>query len=150
MTRNRMPRRLAGRGGQAMVEFSIIAFLLSVILLSVVEIGRMVLVYTTIANAARAGERYAVVHGSSRTGAGVDGPSGPGSNPAQVVTVVKNFASAGLLTGSLLVVTIAYSSGSNAPGQPVNVTVVYPYDPFTTWLPFHVRIGSTTQGVIAF
>jgi Flp pilus assembly protein TadG len=133
-----------------MVEFSFIAFLLCMLLLSVVEMGRMVLVYTTVANAARTGERYAIVHGGSRTGVGVDGPSGPGTNPAQVVTVVKNFASAGLLTVAELVVTIAYPTASNAPGQLVNVTVVYPYDPLTTWLPFRVRLGSTTQGVIVF
>jgi Flp pilus assembly protein TadG len=150
MIAGNMTRQPAGRGGQTMVEFSIVAFLLSMLLLSVVETGRMILVYTTVANAARAGARYAIVHGGSRTGAGADGPSGPGNNPAQVVTVVKNFASAGLLTGALLVITIAYPAGSNAPGQPVNVTVVYPYDPLTTWLPFSVRLGSTTQGVIAF
>jgi hypothetical protein len=136
--------------GQTMVEFSVVAFLLCLLLLAVIEIGRMVLVYTTVANAARAGARYAIVHGGSRTGAGVDGPSGPGANPAQVVSVVKNFASAGLLSGALLIITIAYPSGSNAPGQTVNVTVTYPYDPLTTWFPFRVRLGTTTQGVITY
>jgi hypothetical protein len=120
------------------------------LVLSVVEIGRVVLVYSTVANAARAGVRYAIIHGGSRTGVGVDGPSGPGNNPAQVETVVRNFAGAGLLSQSRLIITIAYPAGSNAPGQRVNVTVVYPYDPFTTWLPLGVRLGSTTQGVIAF
>jgi Flp pilus assembly protein TadG len=121
-----------------------------VLLLSIVEIGRMVLVYTTVANAARAGARYAIVHGGTRTGSGVDGPSGPAGNPPQVVTVVKNFASAGLLSTGLLAITVNYTGASNAPGQRVSVTVVYPYDPFTTYLPLRVRLGSTTQGVIAF
>lgn len=143
-------RHSGRRNGQSTVEFSIVAFLLCMLLFSVLDMGRMVLVYTTVANAARAGARYAIVHGGSRSGAGVDGPSGPASNPAQVVTVVQNFASSGPLTGSLLTITIAYPNGSNAPGQPVNVTAVYPYDPLTTWLPFRVRLGSTTQGVIAF
>jgi Flp pilus assembly protein TadG len=132
------------------VEFSLIAFLLCIVLFSVLEVGRMVLVYTTVANAARAGARYAIVHGGSRTGVGVDGPSGPGNNPAQVVTVVKNFASAGLLTAAQLVITIVYPTASNVPGQRVNVTVVYPYDPLTSWLPFNLRLGTTTQGVIVF
>jgi Flp pilus assembly protein TadG len=47
-----------------MVEFSVVALLTAITLLFVVEIGRTVLVYTTVANAARAGVRYAVVHGS--------------------------------------------------------------------------------------
>jgi Flp pilus assembly protein TadG len=134
-----------------MVEFSVVALLTAITLLFVVEIGRTVLVYTTVANAARAGVRYAVVHGSSRaTGSTVDSASGPGSSPAQVVTVVKNFASAGLLTTSRLVVTVTYPGGSNAPGQYVTVSAVYPYDPLTTYFSKTLRLGSASQGIIAF
>ena len=141
----------AGRAGQTMVEFSVVALLTAITLLFVVEIGRTVLVYTTVANAARAGVRYAVVHGSSRaTGSTVDSASGPGSNPTQVVTAVKNFASAGLLTTSRLVVTVTYPGGSNAPGQYVTVSAVYPYDPLTTYFSKTLRLGSASQGIIAF
>jgi len=141
----------SGRAGQTMVEFSVVALLTAITLLFVVEIGRTVLVYTTVANAARAGVRYAVVHGSSRaTGSTVDSASGPGSNPAQVVTVVKNFASAGLLTTSRLVVTVTYPGGSNAPGQYVTVSAVYPYDPLTTYFSKTLRLGSASQGIIIF
>jgi len=104
-----------------------------------------------VANAARAGARYAIVHGNSRAaGAGSTNASGPSNNPAQVLTVITTFASAGLLTTSRLVITVAYPGSSNAPGQLVNVTVKYPYDPLTTWLPLRVNLGSTTEGVIAF
>ena len=141
----------AGRAGQTMVEFSVVALLTAITLLFVVEIGRTVLVYTTVANAARAGVRYAVVHGSSRSaGATIDSASGPGNNPTQVVKVVKNFASAGLLTTSLLVVTVTYPGGSNAPGQYVTVSAVYPYDPLTTYFSKTLRLGSASQGIIAF
>jgi Flp pilus assembly protein TadG len=136
--------------GQTLVEFSIVALLSMILLLSIVEISRMALVYTTIANAARAGARYSIVHGGTRTGSGVDGPSGPAQNPAQVVTVIKNFASAGLLTTGNLIVTVNYPGASNAPGQLVSVTVIYPYDPLTTFFPLRVRLGSMSQGVIAF
>lgn len=137
--------------GQALVEFSIVCVMLYLMVFSVVEMGRMVLVYVTVANSARVGARYAVVHGNSRTtGTGTSNASGPAANPAQVVTVIKNFASAGLLTTSRLVITVNYPGASNAPGQLVNVTVVYPYDPLTTWLPLRVRLGSTTEGVITF
>ena len=151
MTSSSHIRGRASSLGQSLVEFSIVSIMLCILVLAVVEMGRMVLVYATVANAARAGARYAVVHGSSRsTGTGLSNASGPTANPDQVVTVVKNFASAGLLTTSRLVVTVSYPGASNAPGQLVNVTVVYPYDPLTTYLPFRVRLGSTTQGVIAF
>ena len=143
--------RHGGRWGQSLVEFSIVSLMVCILTLAAVEIGRMILVYTTVANAARAGVRYAVVHGSSRSaGAASSNASGPSSNPAQVLTVIEDFASAGLLTTSRLAITVTYPGASNAPGQLVNVTVSYPYDPLTTWLPLGVNLGSTTQGVIVF
>ena len=142
---------LAGRRGQTLVEFSVVAVLTAIMLLFVVEMGRMLLVYTTVANAARAGVRYAIVHGSTRSaGSTVDSASGPGNDPTPVVTVVKNFASGGLLTTSRLVVHVTYPGGSNAPGQYVTVSVVYPYDPLTTYFSKTLRLGSATQGIIVF
>ena len=142
---------IAGCCGQSLVEFSIVTFLTVLMLLFVVEMGRILLVYTTVANAAREGVRYAIVHGSTRaTGATLDSASGPGSNPAQVLTVIKNFASSGLLTPALLVVNVTYPGASNAPGQYVSVTVVYPYNPLTTYFSKTLRLGSAAQGIIVF
>jgi len=139
------------RAGQAMIEFSLVAVMTIILFLFVVEMGRMLLVYTTVANAARAGVRYAVVHGSTRaTGSGAANASGPAANPAQVVTVIDDFASAGALTTSLLVINVTYPGASNAPGQLVNVTVVYPYNPLTTYFPKTLRLGSASRGVILF
>lgn len=156
MTRGANPK-LTWRSGQTLVEFSVVAVLTVLMLLFIVEIGRMVLVYTTVANAARAGVRYAIVHGSTRTaGSTVDSASGPGADPAQVVTVVKNFASAGLLATSLLIVHVTYPDqpqpalAANAPGQYVLITVVYPYDPLTTYFSKTLRLGSQAQGIIVF
>lgn len=136
--------------GQTLVEFSLVAVLCVILLLSIVELSRMALVYTTVANSARAGARYSIVHGGTRTGSGVDGPSGPGQNPPEVVAVIRNFASGGLLNTGNLIITVNYPGASNAPGQPVSVTVVYPYDPLTSYFPLRVRLGSVSQGVIAF
>lgn len=145
-------KRKAGNRGTALIEFSVSScVLLFVVLLAGVEFGRMALVYTTVANAARAGARYAVVHGSLRSAiTGVNGSSGPGNNPPEVVTMVKNFASTGVLSTSRLTVTVTYPAGTNTVGSPVTVTVVYPYDPLTSYLPLQFNIGSTTQGTIAF
>jgi Flp pilus assembly protein TadG len=150
MTRRSNTDRRVHTRGQTLVEFSLVAFLSLILLLSIVEISRMALVYTTVANAARVGARYAIVHGATRTGSGVDAPSGPAQNPLQVVTVIKNFASAGLLSTSSLIITVDYPGASNDPGQLVSVTVIYPYDPLTAYFPLRVRLGSTSQGVIAF
>ena len=141
----------ASRSGQGLVEFAVVALLTVIMLLFVFEMGRMVLVSTTVANAARAGLRYAIVHGSTRAaGSGVNNASGPGDNPAQVVTAVTDFASAGPLTTSLLVVNVTYPGASNAPGQSVNITVVYPYDPLTTYFSKTLRLGSAARGIVVF
>ena len=142
-------KRRRGSRGATLIEFALCAFLLVILLLSVVEMGRMILVYTTVTNAARAGARYAIVHGSTRTGTGVDGPSGPGNNPAEVVLAVKNFASAGALDVTRLNITVTYPTGNDI-GDPVDVTVVYPYDPMISYLPLSVPLSNSTRGVIVF
>ena len=142
-------RRIARSRGTSLIEFSLCAFLLIMVLLSVVEMGRMILLYTTVTNSARAAARYAIVHGSNRTGSGSTGPSGPGANPAEVVQVAKNFAS--ILNTSALTVTVTYPGGNNLVGSLVNVTVSYPYDPLLGYFPLSgVTLRNTSQGVIAF
>lgn len=139
------------RAGQSLVEFTLTAFMTTITLLFIVEAGRMVIVYAAIANAAREGVRYAIVHGSSRSsGSGSTNAAGPGSNPTQVVSVIDNFAGIAPLTTSRLVVNVTYPGSSNAPGQSVNVTVVYPYDPLITFFPSGLRLGSASQGVILY
>jgi Flp pilus assembly protein TadG len=124
-------KRLRVDRGSSLIEFSLIAFMFIIVLLGVVEMGRMVLVYTTVANAARAGARYAIVHGADQTVS----PSGPGSpcTCTAIQTVVKNFASAGLVNTSLLTITVNYPDTTNTPGSRVSVTVAYPYDPLVKY-----------------
>jgi hypothetical protein len=138
------------QSGQSLVEFSVVTVLTVFLLLAVFECARMVLVANTVASAARAGMRYACSHGSTRTGSGITGPSGPSANPTQVVTLIKNFASAGLLNTNNLIISVTYPGGSNAPGQAVSVSVIYPYDKFVAYFPIAPRLGSATQGVITF
>ena len=139
--------------GSTLVEFSLVSLLLFSVVLATIEFNRMILVYTAVANAARAGARYAVVHGSSRsTGTGVDNASGPSStNTTQVKTVVKNYANSGTINPTNLVINVTYPDGSNDPGSRVRVAVTYPYD-FIAWLslPLSVNLGSQSQGIIEF
>jgi Flp pilus assembly protein TadG len=133
--------------GSTLVEFALIAFMFVIVLAGVVEMGRMVLVYNTIANAAREGTRYAIVHGADQTVS----PSGPG-NVTKVQTVVKNFASAGLVDTSALTITVSYPNGNNTAGSPVTVKVLYTYDPFVGFFNSILKptLGSTSEGVISF
>ncbi len=137
--------------GQALVEFAIVCFLLIFTLLALFELCRMLLVYDSLANASRVAVRYASVHGSTNSGTGVNGPSGP-SDTTQVETVARNYMSNSLIDLSKLTVIVDYPTGgatANAPGSRVRVRVSYPYDPFMV-LPLNVSMGSQTEGIIVF
>jgi Flp pilus assembly protein TadG len=153
MTRDLRSGHLADNRGQSLVEFSLVVLVLLMLLFGVVEIGRMVLVYTTVANAAKAGVRYAIVNGSDSAS-----PCSSGSTTA-CVTMVKNFASAGGLNTANLLVSVNYPgtgcppgvTGTNAPGCWVRVTANYPYDPFLGYfnLP-SINLGSGSEGAITW
>jgi Flp pilus assembly protein TadG len=146
--------------GGSLVEFSLCVFLLVMVLLGVVEMGRMILVYTTIANAARAGARYAIVHGGDRTGTGANGPSSA-ANVTQIQTVVQNFAGAGLIQLPVSAITVSYpqasasgpcTSAGNLAGCTVSVAISYPFTPLLGYYNslLSVSLSSTSEGVITF
>jgi len=144
-----MPGKSVSRRGSSLVEFALVSFQLLLVIFAAFEFGRMILVYTTVASATRIGVRYAIVHGNTSTGTGVNGPSGPGANPTNVVNVVKDYAKVGLLDLSKLNVTVSYPDTTNSPGSRVTVKTVYTYDPWVV-LPLNIPLGTTTQGVITF
>jgi len=139
------------RAGTALVELTFVIFLLVSTLLATFELSRMLLVYNSVANAARVAVRYASVHGSTNTGTGVDGPSGP-SNTTHIKTIVEDYAKTSLLDVTKLQITVTYPDGgasANAPGSRVRVRVMYDYDPLML-LPLSVPLGSLTEGIIVF
>lgn len=108
--------------GQAMVENAILSIVFFTLLLFVVDGGRILWNYVTVADAARIGARYAVVHGSKSTA-----PVGPGNYTA----LVQNVRSAivGLTTANLTVT--ATWTPNNSPGSSVTVDVTYLVQPIT-------------------
>jgi Flp pilus assembly protein TadG len=130
-------RQSSSERGQALVEFALCVFLMLMLLIGVVEMCRMVLVFNTLSDGARIGTRYAIVHGSNNS-----------VTTAQIQSLVRSF-----LTGvntSNVTVTPTYPDGCTKPGCHVTVTTSYPYDPFTSYFPISVNLGSTSQGVITF
>jgi len=133
--------------GQALVEFAVCSVLLVALIFAVVEFGRMMLVYTTIGNAARIGARYAIVHGSDNS-----------ASTTQITKAVNGFLKAGTITTSSATVTIGYpgkpdgtSSNCTDPGCRVTVTVSYPYDPLVTYFPLGtITLTSSSQGIITW
>lgn len=140
--------------GSSMIEFALSVFVLVMIMFGVIEMSRMLLVYNTIADATRAGVRYAIVHGTVHDGSCIGGCT-DGGDVTKVRDEVRRFASASLLDVSRLTdanITVSYPDGPNQSeiGFRVRVTVRYPYDPFSSYFPLSVTLGSASQGIITF
>lgn len=140
--------------GQAAVEFSFVLLMVIVVVFGVIEVGRLMLAYNALADAARAGARYAMVHGSwSST------PSGYG-NSGSVSTQVTNIT--GMAGLSSVTVTVSYPNNTggtgadpsgNQTGDSVTVTASYSYAPIITLSMFsalNVTLSSTTTGIICY
>src|SRR5690242_15886201 len=125
-------RKLGSCAGNSIIEFILLALLLLTVLFTGIELDRLVFVYANLADAAKAGTRYAIVHGATRSGtagSSVDAPSDSG-NYSQIVSMVKTYATA--IDQSQLNVTVTYPDGNrNTPGSHVNLLVQYTYDPWT-------------------
>ena len=141
-----MSRSRSSQRGSNLVEFSLVAFLVMLTAFASIEFDRMILVYTGLSTATRAGVRYAIVHGSDRTATG--DPASGTSDQSAVVALVKKFAAIGSLDTSTLNVTVSYPT-NNKPGSTVKITATYPYVPFVV-LPLRVTLTNTTQGIIVF
>ena len=149
-----MMRRILGPAGQrkrsrgqAMVEFTIVAPLLFVVMLGIIEAARFIFYSEILNNATREGARYAIVHGSRSNCP--SGPPPPGEtntcDPAgdNVKVAVRQAALELMGTGDLFVNDPVWTSkgslsnpqpgdsstGHNGRGEYVTVFVDYSYDP---------------------
>lgn len=136
----RLARRLPlGERGQAMVEFALVAPVFFLLLFAVIEGGRFIFYYESLANATREGARYAIVHGwKSYCPSGTMPPGEPtpiscydqpGNN---VISAVRNSAFG--MTGNLVTVTPCWvnavdgtCTGNNGRDNTVKVTATYQY-----------------------
>jgi hypothetical protein len=136
------PRR---ERGQAQVEFALVVVMLMILILSMVEMLTLIHTYNVLADSAKEGVRYAIVHGSGNsTPAGpacpctdIDGPAAPPGSLAGYGTgygVVKTVAQYSLHNMAGITVTVSYPDTANAPANKppnrVQVVVAYPYHPF--------------------
>lgn len=63
-----MVKSLRRENGQTLVEFALIAPILFLLLLGIMELGRVIFAYNTISNAAREGARYGIIRPEDVTG----------------------------------------------------------------------------------
>ena len=126
-------RRQAGQGA---VEFIFAILFLMLFVAGIIEIIALVYTYNVLAESAKEGVRYAVVHGSANTAAcSGPGPSGVtgvtcDSTAANVSTAVTTYASYSLHDTSAMTITTTYPDSSSAAPNRVRVAISYPYQPF--------------------
>ena len=160
-----MRKRLLSRNihskdsGLATVEF-ILSFLFVVFLIfTALELIMMMYTYNVMADAAKEGVRYAIVHGANNTV-----PSGPASggsvctssctctssssNVTDVQTVVTDYAKTSFHDISGMTVYICYWDGNNKPLSRVYVVIHYPYSSFMSLAWSAPTINAAAEGRI--
>lgn len=145
-------------GGQAMVEFALTLVLLMLLMFALLELSIFIYTYSVLANAAKEGVRYAIVHGADN-----GTPSGPSSgsassppctasssNVTNVVNQAKNFAGFSMLSTSNVNVFVCYLDGDNKLNSLVEVTVNYVYRPLFGFNWPSVTVRANSAGRIVF
>ena len=138
------------RGGSSLIEFTLVGIPVIFVLISIFEMARGMWLYHSLAYAARQGTRYAIVHGINcslngntycvtipNVAAAVQNAA-VGLDPKQMtVTLTPSQGSAttdtldNLLNSSTYATTAwppSSPTGTNAIGQPVQISLVYPFN----------------------
>ena len=126
----------AGRRGQAMVEFALIAPVFFLVLFAIIEGGRFMFYYETLNHAAREGARYAIVNGANSIRCPT-GPPAPGSVACDTAgndVVARVRASSYGVPPSGVMVNATWNP-SNARGSIVRVEAIYTYTSLVPLLP---------------
>ena len=126
-------RRFEREEGQAQVEFALSIMVVLFVVFCAWELLMAMYTASVMADAAKEGVRYAIVHGSNSTLCSGPNPSSPcASDPSagEVVNTVKNYARASLHDVSAITVNVSYPDGTNEPPSRVLVTVTYNYVPY--------------------
>ena len=110
-----------------MVEFAIVAPVFFLLVLGMVEYGRMVMVQQVITNASREGARQAVLDGATSV---------------EVSALVNSYLASGSISGATVTVAPDPPTGAEF-GDPVTVAVSIPFSQ-VSWLPSPMYLGGKT------
>jgi Flp pilus assembly protein TadG len=115
------------RRGAAAVEFAVVAPIFLLLVLGMIEYGRMVMVQQVITNASREGARCAVLDGSAYQ---------------DVIDTVQGYLTSGSVSGATVTV-VPTNPEDAAFGDPVTVTVDIGFSQ-VSWLPSPMYLGGKT------
>jgi Flp pilus assembly protein TadG len=120
-----------------MVEGPLVMIVFLVIILGLLDFGRMVWSYTAVSYGAREATRYAMVRGSS---------SGQTATVAQIQGIVTSHTPG--LDSSNTTTTVTFTP-DQSPGSTVKVVVTYQFYPIAPYIPVgKIQMESTSQMVI--
>ncbi len=123
VTRSRFQKVREPESGQAMVEFMLVISVVFILFVSMLQTMILMHSYNTLADAAKEGVRYAIVHGTGLSQAYCSGPGNPSVTPAltctdstgtKVKTAVTNFAGLSLQSVPASDVTVCYDPNSTS------------------------------------
>jgi hypothetical protein len=141
--------------GQATVEFALTILFVLFLIFGVIEMFVLVYTYSVLADAAKEGVRYAIVHGTGLGATNCSGPGGGGVNCSDsggtnIQTVVKNYAALSMHDPGAMTITPTYPDASSVAPSRVRVDVAYVYQPiFGLGWPT-VTVNAAAEGRIAF
>jgi Flp pilus assembly protein TadG len=146
-------RELGKSRGQAQVEFVLSILFILMFIFGMLELVLLVYTYNVLADAAKEGVRYAVVHGtdsSNCSGPGGGGMSCTDSSGANVRTAVQQYAQYSFHSVSSMTITIVYPDASSVPPSRIRVLITYPYEPFFGLGWPTVTVNAAAAGRIVF
>ena len=136
--------------GQAQVEFLLSILFVLLLIFGIFELIMLLYTYSVLADSAKEGVRYAIVHGSESSSAtgptcpcsAIDGVAGTG--------VVKTYARYSFHDTTQMIVTVAYPDLKNTVPSRVRVVVSYPYQWLFGFSWGAVTVNAASEGRIAF
>ena len=136
--------------GQASVEFLLSVVFLVLFVIGIVEVILLVYTYNVLADSAKEGVRYAIVHGSGNASASGPTCPCPAIDGAVGTGVVKTYAQYSLHDTTAMTVTVTYPDASNVVPGRVRVVVSYPYQPFFGFSWPSVNVYAAAEGRIQY
>jgi Flp pilus assembly protein TadG len=135
--------------GSAQIEFLFSVVIFTVMVFGAFELSMMLYTYVVMGAAAKAGVRYAIVHGTDS--ASCDGPStGCDSGHIAVTTAVTNDAALSLHDISAITINVNYPDSSSAAPSRVQVQVAYKYIPYISIPGLSPTLVASAEGRIVY
>ncbi len=134
-------------GGQALVEFALMVVFLMLLVVGFLELIVLGYTYNVLADSAKEGVRYAIVHGTD-----LDSPprTCADTSGTNVQTAVTKYARYSLHNTAAMTITPTYVDGSSAPPNRIRVVVTYPYQPFFGLGWPRITVRAAAEGRIMF